>query len=348
MLTDNPTIKPIWKDQKHGYEEALNYLKGRKIGNIRSILSPWEKFNDATTNGLEWHSMTVIAGRPGSGKTLMKDQFIREAFPLNPSEDFRVLEFPLEMLTRTTAIRQFSSHLGKTYKHLCSADTDEKGELTTLSTDDLISCFEFSKRQVKYPINIVEVPVSVPEFKAQISAYMDTHMTIEEVENKVGAKSKKPKYQNTIVTLDHSLLLKKSKWHGGKSDMLYDLGEALTELKRKYPIAFIILSQLNRNIDRPERNEDAKYGNYILESDIFGADALLQHADNVIGLNRPGKNKIRLYGPDKYIIEDEFTLVMHFLKCRNGDTRMSFFKAAFAQMKIEDMDTPPLASKPSN
>jgi len=68
---------------------------------------------------------------------------------------------------------------------------------------------------------------------------------------------------------------------------------------------------------------------------------MLQHADTLIGLNRPAKQKIRLYGPDKYIIEDDKTLVLHFLKARNGDARMSFFKAAFERMQIMEMDTPP-------
>ena len=130
-----------------------------------------------------------------------------------------------------------------------------------------------------------------------------------------------------------------------KYEMLYNLSETITDLKRRYPIAFIILSQLNRSIDSPERNEDGKYGNYILESDLFGADALLQHADMVVGINRPGKQKIRFYGPDRYIIEDDKVLVMHFLKCRNGDNRMSFFKAEFEKMQIVEADTPPTQEK---
>ena len=104
---------------------------------------------------------------------------------------------------------------------------------------------------------------------------------------------------------------------------------------------FIALSQLNRNIDNPDRAQQGKYGNYILESDIFGSDAMLQHADTLIGINRPAKQKIRLYGPDRYIIEDDRTLVLHFLKARNGDTRMSFFKAMFEKMEIAEMPTPP-------
>jgi hypothetical protein len=135
--------------------------------------------------------------------------------------------------------------------------------------------------------------------------------------------------------------LKKDAFEKDKFDTLYNLGEALTNLKRVYPVAFIILTQLNRDINSPERNEDGKYGNHVLESDIFGADALLQHADTVIGIDRPGKRKIRFYGPDRYVIDNDNILVLHFLKCRNGDARMSFFKAEFERMKIVEMETPP-------
>ena len=123
--------------------------------------------------------------------------------------------------------------------------------------------------------------------------------------------------------------------------MLFELGEFFTQCKRDYPCLFICLSQLNRNIDNPDRAVNGKYGNYVLESDIFGSDAMLQHADTLIGLNRPAKQKIRYYGPDRYIIDDDRTLVLHFLKARNGDTRMSFFRAAFERMEIHEMDTPP-------
>lgn len=65
----------------------------------------------------------------------------------------------------------------------------------------------------------------------------------------------------------------------------------------------------------------------------------------VIGINRPGQRKIRLYGPDRYIIDDDNVMVMHFLKCRNGDTRMSFFQAQFEKMKIVEIPTPATQQK---
>lgn len=327
------TKQKPWKGQRVGFTDSLSYLQGRMRGEIKSIKTPWSKWNDASTDGIEWHSTTVIGGRPASGKTLIKDQIIRESFTLNPGEDYRVLEFQFEMLARTSAIREYSSILGKSYKYLCSAD----GKLSDI---DLKTCYEYAKERVKYPIDIVEEPCTVSEFKNIIADYMNTHCIIT-VENEVTKKT----YKKTIITLDHSLLIKKDAYEKDKYDSLYALGEALTFLKRIYPIAFIILSQLNRSIDNPERSEDGKYGNYILESDLFGADALLQHADMLIGINRPGKQKIRFYGPDRYIIDNDRVLVAHFLKCRNGDTRMSFFKAEFEKMKIIEMATPPTQEK---
>jgi replicative DNA helicase len=305
-----------WVGQHAAFSEALKYMNARQKGEEKSIYTPWPKFNDAATDGLEWNTLTVIGGRPGSGKTLIKDQIIRESFALNPHDEFRVLEFQFEMVGRTSAIREFSSMTGKTYKELCSAGS-------ILQPEVLNKCLMYAKERVKNPVDIISTPLTVNQMREQIDMYMNLH------------KGKK-----TIVTLDHTMLVKRAPYQNNTLDMMFELGEFFTQCKRDYPILFIALSQLNRNIDSPDRAIDGKYGNYILESDIFGSDAMLQHADMLIGINRPAKQKIRYYGPDRYIIEDDKTLVLHFLKARNGDARMSFFKAKFEQMKIEEMLTP--------
>jgi replicative DNA helicase len=150
---------------------------------------------------------------------------------------------------------------------------------------------------------------------------------------------------NMLVAIDHSALFRLSKGQKDKFDMLGSLGEALTMMKKKYPVAFVVLSQLNRNIETPDRQRDGEYGNYVLDSDIYGSDALLQHADVVIGINKPSLKKIRQYGPDRYIVNDEDMLVFHFLKSRNGTTRMSFFKLDRTTMRIEEIATPAQATK---
>ena len=323
-----------WRSQKAGYEESLRYMQGRMDQTIKSLLTPWDKFNDAGTAGIEWNTTTIIAARPAGGKTVVENQIVREAFPLNPGEDFNVLRFQLEMLARTAAIREYSSVIGRSYKYLCSAE----GQLTK---DDLMKCFEYAKQAVKYPIDIVEESVTVEEFVDIIHDYMDAH-ALRDADGKYILDSKGRKiYKKTLVSFDHSILLKKSQWHSNKTDMLYDFGAALTMLKKVYPIAFLILSQLNREVENPERCENGKYGNYINTSDVFGSDALLQHADVLVALDRPFLRRISIYGPDRYIIDSPDIMVWHFLKCRNGDPRRSFFRAEFERMSIVEMPPPP-------
>ena len=200
--------KPSWVGQYAAFNEALKYMYARSTGEEKSIYTPWPKFNDATTDGLEWNTLTVIGGRPGSGKTLIKDQIIRESFALNPNDKFRVLEFQFEMVGRTSAIREFSSITGKTYKELCSAGS-------ILSTDTLNQCHLYAKERVKHPVDIVSTPMTVNQMRDQIDQYMTEH-----------------KGTNTMITLDHSMLVKRAPYQNSTLDMLFELGEFFTQAKR--------------------------------------------------------------------------------------------------------------------
>ena len=241
------------------------------------------------------------------------------------------------MVAQASKVREFCSILGKSYKYVCSAYENDK-----LTDQDFNKLYAHAKKAVdidKYPVSIVENPCEVEKIKHIVTDYMNDNSQIIDG-NRV--------FTNTVITLDHSYLVNKSKSDKTKTDMLYNLGEALTHLKRKFPIAFIILSQLGRHVESPERNENGKYGNYILETDILGGDALFQHADMVIGINRPAMKFIEYYGPERYIIQDDSVLVFHFLKTRTGDTRMSFFKAMFEKMEVQEMPTPGIQQKRVN
>lgn len=314
-----------WKDQKKGYQEAINYIIGRSEGTITSIKTPWTKFNDATIDGLEWNTINVFAGRPGTLKTAIKDQIIRNVHLLNPKEVVRILEFQLEMLARTSAVRDFSSALAKTYKQVCSADGK-------LEEEDFKKCADYARIRLEKPTDVIEESPTVEEFEKIVNLYMETHHYM-----KNGVKM----YTKTIVTLDHSILVKKGLGEKDKQDTLHKLGECLTKLKKKYPIIFIILSQLNRNVDSQDRNEEGKYGNYPNDADVFGGDALLMHADFLVAFDRPARRKIRCYGPDRYIIEDDSIIIMHFLKCRNAEVLIGFFKAEWRKMEIFEIPPPP-------
>lgn len=319
----NETSVQNWVSHHIFYEEALVYMEKRAEGKIHSFKTPWDKINSAGILGFEYNSIIILAARPGGGKTLMKDQIIREGFKLNKGQGIRALEFQFEMVGRNSKIREFSSVSKRSYKYLCSAEQ----EGITVDPALIEKCRQYAASASKYPIDIVDKPGPVEYLRATIIDYMDYHF------------KKNNRYPKTVVTLDHSVLVKKTK-NQSTLDMLNALGEMCTELKKMYPILFIILSQLNREIENPARCENGKHGNYPNSNDIFGGDALNQHADMLIILDRPALRYITVYGPERFIIEDDTQLAAHIVKTRTGDTRMSFFNANFQNMSIDNGVTP--------
>jgi replicative DNA helicase len=309
--------------ERSSLEKGLLKMKAKREGKIPALISAWPKFNDAFCDGLEWKTITVVGARPGTGKTLFMEQLVSDIIAKNPDQEFRVLKFQMEMVDETSAIRKFSLITGADYNTLMSKD----GKLVDKRLFE--KCVDYYKETENIDIiNVIYDNCTVNEMCSTIHHELERH--------------KKPdgSYSNILVTIDHSALFKNDVGQKDKFEMLGALGEALTYMKKNYPIAFIVLSQLNRNIDDTKRQIEATYGNYVLDSDIYGSDALLQHADVVIGINKPSVRRIKKYGPEKFLIEDPDTLVFHFLKSRNGLTRISFFKLDRTTMRIIEMPTP--------
>ena len=318
-------LKPV--SERDALRKALLKMKARRSGELKSLKSSWPKFNDAFCDGLEWRTITVVGARTGTGKTLFMEQLISDIIEENKDHKFRVLKFQFEMLDETNGIRKLSLNTASDYNTLMS-----KGE--PVDKDLYLRCVQYYEETEKTDvIDVVYDPCTVDEMCATIHYYMEAH------------KDEQGNYTNALVTIDHSALLKVGKGQRDKFEVLYALGEALTYMKKHYPVAFLVLSQLNRNIDNPDRSKDGDYGNYVLDSDLFGADALLQHADVVLGINKPAIRKIRFYGPERFIVNDEDLLAFHFLKSRNGTTRLSFFKLDRENMRIVEIETPPQATK---
>jgi len=313
--------------ERDALEKAIQKIRARRKGELKSLKSAWPKFNDAFCDGLEWRTITVVGARPGTGKTLFMEQLISDIIEFNKDQDFRVLKFQMEMLDETNGVRKLSMNTGSDYNTLMS-----KGE----PVDEAIywKCVEFYEKSKENDfIDVVYDACTVDEMCATIDYYVKKH------------KNGDGTFPNVLVAIDHSALFRVGKGQKDKFDMLGALGEALTMMKKKYPVAFVVLSQLNRNIDDVKRQEEGSYGNYVLDSDIYGSDSLLQHADVVLGINKPSVRRLKQYGPDRYLISDPDTLVFHFLKSRNGVTRIAFFKLDRTTMRIIEIEPPGQATK---
>lgn len=304
--------------QSDHYKQAIRHIKNRKDGLVTSFKTPWEKLNNETLDGFEWRTMVTIAARSSVGKTAIKDQIVRSAHQLNANTQFEIVEFQFELPPTRHAIRQLAGYTGMPYEKIQSKEK--------LSDAD----FEKIKRNAQNIVTNLKLPYVV-------SQAMNVETIRKEIEYHSGVKFADKK---VLYTLDHAGLVLRS----GKSnerETLIELAAMITEMKNKYDMSFILLAQLNRNIDNPTRNTDGSPGNFITSSDIMGSDALMQHSDIVIGVNRPGMFNIRYYGPMRYMIQTRYDTVFHMVKNRDGEAgQLLWFRFEGSTMSLEEMDTP--------
>ena len=77
----------------------------------------------------------------------------------------------------------------------------DKKEEGPLKESDFDICREYAKEASKYPVDEVETPPSIEQFEATIIEYLESNATKVD-----GVKI----HCNTIITLDHSILIKGS------------------------------------------------------------------------------------------------------------------------------------------
>jgi replicative DNA helicase len=321
---DAITSKKPWKRYGDIMTESLDYLRKRSNGSLKSLKTQWPTFNKIGLNGIEWQSLYVIAARPGVGKTLIAASLTRELQVLNHEQDFAVLHFQFEMLGRNMAMRELSSATNLNIRYMQSAQDDG---LPPLKVEDLRKLESYALTQRERQEYIIDKALTVNEMQNSIiSFYNDV---------------KKP----VVVTLDHTLLVKQGASETSRQQTLQNLATMLTEMKNRLPVTFLILTQLNRDIDDAERQKPGMLSNYPTEADVFGSDYLLQCADVMIAYNRPAKYNLALYGPQRFEITDKYLLAMHVLKNRFGEPAIYWYKAQYETMTITETPIPRMIPK---
>lgn len=92
------SVKPLkYKHITKSTDEALKYIDDRRKGISKSLRTRWKKFNDACMGGIEPNTIYTICGISGSGKSSFINSLENDIFDLNPTDDFIVLNFNLEI-----------------------------------------------------------------------------------------------------------------------------------------------------------------------------------------------------------------------------------------------------------
>ena len=286
QFTDIPKFQTIAEVA----EEATTYINNRRKHLITPLKTRWNKFNRACCGGIEPNMVFTIAGISGSGKSALANMIQFDLFDNNPNQDIVVLNFSLEMVGYRNVGRAIGSKLKKTTTELYSSESE-------LSDDDYKSVKQTVDVFKRYQIYYIDSPCSVDYISKTIDYF---HKNI--------AKGKW-----LIVMLDHVLLVDGD---GGERSTIVNLQKLFIEKKKLKNTTIIQLSQMNRNIEAPERINNPGV-HFPMRSDLSASDAMFQASDYVLILHRPEILNIQAYGVNRLPVRNK--VYLHFLKVRDGE-----------------------------
>ena len=269
--------------------------------------------------GIEFGTTLVVGSRSGGGKTTLKDQLVKDAINRNlNNKPISVLDFSYEMPGRDLAIRAFISATQSSKKHLivrnkALSNSHEK------AIDETIEMYRNAR------IKVIDEPTDIYNMERLMYIYMED-------------EKKEVKDPLFLFTVDHSILTRNLP---GDStfDTLHKLGELATKVRKQGNVIFIILSQLNRSIEEPIRSKPGTAANYPNSADLYGADALLQHADMLILIDNPAMRDLLTYGPLKIELTEpihRYYSMFHIVKDRRNGQAKLHLHANFTEFKFQE------------
>ena len=279
------------------------------------------------------HNCVTIAGRSGSGKSIFVEQLKRDFCDLNKDQKFSVLSFEFEMLATDQVARSLSGKTGKSTKYLFS------GEKNTVTDDEYREIENTSYKMRSYPIYYVDETGTPEEIEATIKAYAEMKKLNENGEG-------------LVVTIDH-VLLTKGKQTDNEKRIIDQLCKKCIEIKKWFEaqgmnIIIVLVSQLNREIEGPERRTNPKL-HFPNRADIFAASSLFFASDYLFVIHKPasvdGITRKEGYGPNGLPVfnpqnDQQPMIYMHVLKERHGEPCILQLLDSFRESRVDEYFAP--------
>ena len=303
-LFDNLEKNFAFQSMESTAKEVKQYVKDSRDGKRIVFPTKFERLNKQLMGGFQPGKMYVISGRPGSSKSQLSNQILFDTLDVakDMNRKVAVLYWSFEMPGYQQMLRIASGDCGKSVWDIISNESSvEFNEF-----NDIIS------KYAEYNIAFKNVPETITFVQNAITHFVNEN----------------PDY--TLINLfDHTRLFK-----GGNANeiqRLADVANMMMEMQAKHQCISIVLSQLNKNIESPDRAKE-QYQPQL--TDLFGSDSLGQNTHVCMMLNRPN---------DMYGITEEYCgenpkglLAVHITKNREGELGMIPYDTHYPSFKITE------------
>jgi replicative DNA helicase len=219
------------------------------------------------------------------GKSLTLEELKRDLVDCNPKEKFKILSFEFEMLATDQVARNISGRCELSTSEIYSANHEYLSDKNFNAVKKAAEIFK------TYPIYFIDEVLSTDNISQQIQEFVKKELL-------------EDKSEGLIVTIDHTLLTR-GKVGQSEKELIDHLMVTLVRLKKYfasngYKVSFVILSQLNRDIESMDRIANSSF-HYPTKNDIFAASSVYYCSDVVIILHKPAllEGLGTHYGPPK-------------------------------------------------
>jgi replicative DNA helicase len=242
-------IKSVSDLAKKSFSKIAQYQKG----DVKPIKTGRE-WLDAVFGGLLPGDIVTIAGPSGGGKSFENQRvknFIMDPNNNEKADKFVWLDHSLEMRLISNIIRDLNKKTKKSKKGIISEEfTEEEKEIVR----------EYYKQITDGRFFIEEEPSDADTFYRNMKEFLAQHKDKEAV----------------FISIDHIALSKSES--GQKKNAVDGIVEAINKLKKEFPNSYwIILSQLNREIER--RSKDKDYESKPNRGDLYQSDTIYHISD---------------------------------------------------------------------
>lgn len=307
-------INRLLEHSVENINETVKFLVALQNKEIQHLSSGMSHLDKVLLGGLFPDLIISIVARAANGKSYTINR-IRNAILSDKSQDIGLLFYNLEMPFFTLLLVELKKILKKSLRFIIDNPP---------SQDDLLLYKEVTDQFRDPRLTKIDETVSPQEFYEVTKAYIERN------------KHKK----QLFILLDHIGIIKGK----NKTESIHETMEYINMLKLEYPrlLTFIVLGQMNREIEARWRQKDANPTQLIPDSSsVFGSDSVMFFSDIVMAQVIPQsvgmEEKYASVNKERYSylsehFTDEGTQMSKYARLR-GDNRIYYH---FLKVRLQD------------